>query len=396
MTRNPVGTARRGLAANVRSLEVGLHLPRYLDGSEGRNRSPGPSQLDATNDLEAIAAWLMQYTATPTTLNAYRKEAKRLVMWSTVELDKPLSSLTHEDLTSYRAFLANPQPAERWVGTGQKVSHSAEGWKPFAGPLSPSSIQYAFIVLNGLFSWLVQAGYLAGNPVALSRQRKKSAHLPKTNRYLDSDLWPKVIEAIRSMPIGTSREKEAAIRTKWLFSLLYFGGLRISEVCENTMGSFFLKGSKEGSRCWMEIIGKGRKVRLIPVGSELLNELSIYRKAYFYSAFPAQGEQTPLLLPIGGKAVPLKRAMVHNIIKAAFERAAMLAESEFQAERLRSASAHWLRHTSGSHMADAGIDLRFVRDNLGHSNLTTTSIYLHGEDDPRHDATTKALHINWN
>jgi hypothetical protein len=41
-----------------------------------------------------------------------------------------------------------------------------------------------------------------------------------------------------------------------------------------------------------------------------------------------------------------------------------------------SASAHWMRHTSGSHQADGGVDLRTMRDNLGHVSLNTTSLYL--------------------
>jgi hypothetical protein len=45
------------------------------------------------------------------------------------------------------------------------------------------------------------------------------------------------------------------------------------------------------------------------------------------------------------------------------------------------ASAHWPRHSVGSHMADQKVDLRLVRDNLGHASLTTTSLYLHIDDD---------------
>ncbi|MGN5478026.1 tyrosine-type recombinase/integrase [Cupriavidus basilensis] len=54
---------------------------------------------------------------------------------------------------------------------------------------------------------------------------------------------------------------------------------------------------------------------------------------------------------------------------------------------LASASAHWLRHTAGSHMSDRQVDLRHVRDNFGHASIATTSIYLHTEDDARHEAT---------
>jgi integrase/recombinase XerD len=49
--------------------------------------------------------------------------------------------------------------------------------------------------------------------------------------------------------------------------------------------------------------------------------------------------------------------------------------NEARANRLEQASAHWLRHSAGSHMADQQVDLRLVRDNLGHASLTTTSQY---------------------
>lgn len=62
---------------------------------------------------------------------------------------------------------------------------------------------------------------------------------------------------------------------------------------------------------------------------------------------------------------------------------------------LASASAHWLRHTAGSHMTDQQVDLRFVRDNFGHASISTTSAYLHTEDDVRHQATQERHQIGW-
>ncbi|MGE8454095.1 MAG: tyrosine-type recombinase/integrase [Pseudomonadales bacterium] len=62
---------------------------------------------------------------------------------------------------------------------------------------------------------------------------------------------------------------------------------------------------------------------------------------------------------------------------------------------LASASAHWLRHTVGSHMTGQQVDLRFVRDNFGHASISTTSAYLHTEDDARHEATQERHRIGW-
>jgi site-specific recombinase XerD len=71
---------------------------------------------------------------------------------------------------------------------------------------------------------------------------------------------------------------------------------------------------------------------------------------------------------------------LHRIVKDVFSGAAeaLRARGEdhaHRADRLEQASAHWLRHSAGSHMADQQVDLRLVRDNLGHASLTTTSQY---------------------
>jgi integrase/recombinase XerD len=135
-----------------------LHLLPDLDGGHGMNRALGArSQIAAGNDVDAIRAWLARFIDTKATFDTYRKESERLLLWSTTELRKPLSSLTHEDLLLYRRFLADPQPAQRWVMTGRKVARADPHWRPFSGPLSPASERQAFVILNTLFAWLVNA-----------------------------------------------------------------------------------------------------------------------------------------------------------------------------------------------------------------------------------------------
>jgi hypothetical protein len=100
-----------------------LQLPADLSGIDGLNRAIGVrSQISANNDVEAIKAWLARFADTRTTFESYRREAERLLLWSTIELRKPLSSLTHEDLLIYQRFLSNPQPIERWVMASRRKS----------------------------------------------------------------------------------------------------------------------------------------------------------------------------------------------------------------------------------------------------------------------------------
>ena len=53
------------------------------------------------------------------------------------------------------------------------------------------------------------------------------------------------------------------------------------------------------------------------------------------------------------------------------------------AEKLRRASPHWMRHTHATHALERGVDLTTVRDNLRHASLSTTSIYLHTDEEKR-------------
>ena len=384
----------------VAPLEL-IRLPDHLNGQSGSNRSTlGHAQIAAQTDIEALKAWLARFLDTRTTFDSYRKESERLLLWAILELGKPLSSLTHEDLLVYQRFLGDPQPAERWVmKAGRKWSRFDPDWRPFAGPLAQTSQRQAIIILNTMFSWLVNAGYLAGNPLSLSRQRQRKAK-PRITRFLDEQLWAEVKTSIDTMPRESDREREHHFRVRWLFSLLYLCGLRISEVIGNTMGGFFVRRDSDGEeRWWLEITGKGDKTRLVPATAELMVELARYRRENGLSPFPLPGEPSPLLLPIGGKQRPLTRSAVHLIVKEVFSRTATRirargTEYERLANLVEDASAHWMRHTAGSSMADT-MDLRNVRDNLGHSSISTTNTYLHTEDDQRHKETEAKHRLGW-
>ncbi|WP_028215526.1 tyrosine-type recombinase/integrase [Paraburkholderia mimosarum] len=387
-----------------RSLDV-LELPDDLDGRTGVNRATGRRQIAADDDLAAVRAWLARVADTKTTFENYRKEAERLLLWSIVQLGKPLSSLTHEDLLVYQRFLADPQPRGRWVsggenGAGRKFPRDDPRWRPFHGPLAASSQRQAMVILNALFSWLVGAGYLAGNPLSLSRQRARRS-APRVTRFLKRDLWQEVKVYIDSLPRETDRERERYWRARWLFTLLYLAGLRISEVSGNSMGRFFCRRDSDGhERWWLEVTGKGDRDRLVPASAEMMVELGRYRRERGLPLLPAPREDTPLVLPLGKSMKPLTRAALHTIVKDIFAGAAeklRLRGDEYaaRAAQLKRASAHWMRHSAGSHMADGDVDLRLIRDNLGHASLTTTSLYLHADDDQRHRETEKKHRIGW-
>jgi site-specific recombinase XerD len=111
-------------------------------------------------------------------------------------------------------------------------------------------------------------------------------------------------------------------------------------------------------------------------------------------------EDTPLVLPLGRSMKPLTRAALHTIVKGIFAGTAEGLRPRGDALTAQAAlpdhaSAHWLRHAAGSHMADGGTDLRTVRDNQRHTSLASTNLYLHTPDEQRHREIEEKHRIGW-
>lgn len=370
------------LASNDHPLPDVVHA---LDGRSGINRAQhGVRYIAADTDIEALRLWLAEYAQSPHTLRSYRKEAVRLLVWATRRAGKPLSSLLREDLMAYEAFLLNPSPD--WTNPDMP-RHGAER-RLFTGPLSAQSVRQAMGILSGLFSYLVAAGYLAGNPLALRRQRQPVVRKASVERYLDHDLWRFVLDFIETLPQQTLREQQHYERARWLFRLLYGASLRVSEAAQSQAADLV----QRRGRWWLRVLGKGNVQADVPIADGLMADFARYRQFYHLPAVPRAGEATPLVLSITGRtSTQLTPTAVYLIVKEVFQRAAQALEQSDPsgASTLRSASTHWLRHTSATHQADAGNDIRNIQKNLRHASIETTSIYLHAEDDKRHEATTK-------
>lgn len=367
-----------------------------IDWSSGCNRAAGRvAQIGARDDMGAINAWLMTYHDSRQTFASYRKEALRLFLWSAHERGKSISNLTHEDMVVYQRFIADPQPASKWVSRGAGGKRPAKlpmphpEWRPFYGPLSQSSQRQTVVILNTMFNWLVNAGYLAGNPLALSTRR---SHAAKGNRRLKRSLTPEqidlVLASIAALPAGTERERRTRARMRWAIALLYLTGLRISEAVKNTMGGFLQLPGPDGTRqWWLDVTGKGNREDSIPVTPDLLRELIAYREAFGLPGMALQGEQTPLIFSVGPRRQPITRQTLHGVLKEVFVRVAdQLKEEgrEDDARQITEASAHWLRHALGSNLIRQGMNVAQVRDVMRHVNIATTNIYVHTDEDERH------------
>lgn len=359
-----------------------LDLPTYLDGRDGSNRSDTKHKLiDADTDLDAIRTWLAEFSDSPQTFRNYRKEAERLLLWALIEQAKPLSSLSRNDFIEYESFLLNPQPIERWCGS--RAERHSLTWRPFRGALRPQSQHQALIICQALFNFLVEAGYLAGNPLALRRRkRKKITDNLGPERYLEQDVWEFLLGFINKLPKDTLQEKKHFERTRYLFSFLYLLGPRVSEIASHTMGSFIeVRGN-----WWWNVTGKGQKTVKIPVNKDMLGALVRYREFYGLSAYPEPDEEVPLIMSIKG-TYNISANMIYRIVKKIVNSAAdkMRSIDCVKAEKLRKASTHWFRHTAITHQADAGVELRFLNKSARHEKFDTTAGYLHADDEAWHN-----------
>lgn len=361
-----------------------LEFSEHLNGEFGTNRAPNfiIKQISAINDLQAIKIWLGEFENSPQTLRSYRKESERLLLWALIERQKPLSSLTRDDLRAYQNFLAQPEPYDKWCG--QRQYRDSINWRPFKGALSANSIAQAITIINALFSYLVEAGYLAGNPLGLMRRKTKMLSQPKTiERFLEQPLWQSVLDYIENLPKNSHREQKEYERIRFLFHLLYLMGSRVSEVASAQMANI----KQQRNNWWWQVTGKGQKIQLIPVNPAMLNALVRYRKFYGLADLPQPEENHPLFMNLNGSK-KVTANMIYRLVKKIF----LAVSDKFKdsnpvfANKLIKASTHWLRHTAITHQADAGIELRYIKRSARHESVETTMLYQHAEEDKWHQA----------
>ncbi len=408
-----------------------LHVPFDLSGEHGSFRAPVERcAIAARNDYDAIHTWLSTKSS-ELTQAAYRREAERLLLWCVLQRKKAMTSLTLDDALAYRDFLANPQPAAQWIGS-KGVPRFAPLWRPFAGPLKASSQKQSLVILHGLFEWLISTGYTTTNPFAGVRIRDASRKVAastvaadtaglehdraKRNRVLARTLptpaLKAVLEELQVLEPG-GRHRRTALVLRFLVST----GLRISELAAARRDHLeWIPPSQQGDGGWvLHVVGKRAKHREVPLPEDLVEALKTYLNA---RGLPGELEDVPpgtyligkvddlfLKLPSAGRmevvdangtietvtALPdgtpafkgdgVRPQTIHDDLQRLFERVAQRLEGKDRvgAQRLRLASAHWLRHTSASTAVAAGVPLDVVGALLGHASLTTTSQYVHAE-----------------
>ncbi len=376
-------TRRCGTPADALVPWERLRAPQELDGSRGTFRAPAATcTLAAVDDRQAVEAWLALHES-PATRRAYRKEAERLMLWAIVERGRALSSLATEDALAYRAFLRRPLPAR--AGSARRGRAVAPDWRPFAGGLSARSAAYALSVLGALFRWLVEQRYLLANPFAGIKVRGGARAGPlDASRVFAEGEWTLLRTLADGLEWSYGWEAPAAQRLRFLLDFGYATGLRASELVGARLGDIEVDARGDA---WLHLLGKGAKagkVALPPLARTALDRYLVQRGLPTTAA--RQDPQAPLVGRLGGEGEGgIGGARLWHVLRRFFAQAAGLVEAQSPAlaDKLRRASPHWMRHTHATHALAQGATLTTVRDNLRHASLSTTSVYLHGDDAER-------------
>jgi integrase/recombinase XerD len=241
------------------------------------------------------------------------------------------------------------------------------------------------IAVKGLLAFAEQTGYLRRNPAALVRN-VRTPIASRITRYLTPEAIALAVGTVsRRVPDSPAalRRRE---RDRFLLIAFSHTGARLNELVSANMGSIYSEGSE---RWWLDVIGKGNKPRRLPVPNDMLDALRRYREAFGLAPQASRADRTPLVLSSRSRAVTrLTDEAAADAIKRVFLEAAQAAARAGQddiAASLRHASAHWLRHSMLTNLANKGVQLKTLQDTAGHANIATTAGYLHKTDNERHD-----------
>ena len=375
------------------------HLGNPLSTSR-RVMASNPSLPDSCfDDLVHTLSFLVSYNGSKATFNSYRREVERLLQWTWMVRDSTLVDLRRQDLEDYIHFCQSPPKA--WVGRKQVARFkNSQGervpnpdWRPFVAnetgyfSLSQKSLQALFAVLSTYFNYLLQEDYLRINPVALIRQKSKFLQrnaYQEPVRRISNLQWDYVLESVEKL----AEEEPQHERSLFVMRILFGLYLRISELVADerstpVMGDFH---TDQDGNWWLRVVGKGNKARLVTVSDDMIAALRRYRIHLGLSPLPYVGEQSPLVSKLKGRGPVTSTRQIRYLVQSCFDAAYERMQADGlveEAQELKVATVHWLRHTGISE------DVKFrpkehVREDAGHASMATTDRYIDVEMRERH------------
>ena len=201
--------------------------------------------------------------------------------------------------------------------------------------------------LRSFFNWCIEEGDLKDNPC-------DRIDAPKLGKYLPAVLSVEEVDAIME---SVDLKASSGLRDRAILEVLYGCGLRVSECTGLLLSHVHLD---EG---YVDVIGKGNKQRIIPLGEMAAEAVRNYLPVRPEPS--ARAYEDVLFLNHFGR--PLSRVSIFNLVK----------ERAMAAGIHKEISPHTFRHSFATHLIEGGADLRIVQEMLGHESILTTEIYTH-------------------
>lgn len=277
----------------------------------------------STNILKAYQRYLkLERNYSTNTVDAYIHDIKSLLDYC-LEISKNVLQLQLENLQNFAATIH-----EKGIG--------------------PTSQARILSGVRSFYRYLLLDGYIDADPSELLESPNLGKHLPEVLSTQEVDKLENVIDL-------TTKEGQ---RNKAIIEVLFSCGLRVSELVNLKLSQLFLD---EG---FVQVIGKGRKERLVPISQRAIKELNLW----FYDRKQLNiktGEEDYVFLNRRGSH--LTRTMILIMIKKEAEKAGIK----------KTISPHTMRHSFATALLQGGADLRAIQAMLGHEDIGTTEIYTH-------------------
>lgn len=222
--------------------------------------------------------------------------------------------------------------------------------------LSGRSVSRALAACRSLWRFLVEEGLARRDPTQELLPARQAKPIP---RVLDGAQ----VEALLAPPMRA--RGPLFLRDQALLEVLYATGARASEAAGLGCAAVEEALAARAPVAMLRVSGKGRKERLVPLGSRAQAALLSWLRTGRPALDKGRGAER-LLLSRSGR--PIGRIEVFRVVKKRLLLAGLPPEA---------ASPHTLRHSFATHLIEHGADLRVVQELLGHSRVTTTQVYTH-------------------
>jgi site-specific recombinase XerD len=386
MAADSGGTA--GIGNTVALLTSGASDPAGLRAWLARAgrfmNASATNSLGVVNDAQALAVFLRDRAhRSPHTLRAYRTELRRLIGWCHATRRGPLSDLTRDDLLAFRQWLDQSRSNDALA-----IAHtSACGAIPGRRERSNAGGRRALAVVSSLFRYWQKTGYLVINPAA----ELSGGAAARTTWTPVRSLPARVLTLCDAVTAGDRPSDVSPVvwaRRCAIWSLYRFAGVRLAELewsTEHGLPRVSLDvvvctgdyADECAADAWtLHVLGKGRKVRAIPLPSRCEPVLRAYRLTRGLPAEPAPVESVPLIH--SEKRDALGHSGLYDEVKAVLQAAEAHVPPGDVATRtlLRAASTHWLRHGyARALVVDHAVPLPVAQTLLGHASVQTTAAY---------------------